>query len=142
MGPEPSPPADSPSSVTRVRTVESEITRYTLRDDGIVVAVGLHPEIPRTLEKMTESLDAFAALIDGKPRPFLWDPRAVPRLLTEAWKEAIERINRLAVAVAIMTDENTDEMLGGYPDAVDFLLPVRTFTDEDDALAWLRGFVD
>ena len=126
-----------------MKTVECSITRYTLRDDGIVAAIGTHPEIPRDLTTMTASLDCLAGLIDGTPRPILWDPRAVLRLFPEAWKAIIERIESLAVAVAILADDGTEEMLGPYPGAMNsLLLPVRTFTDEEQAIEWLRKFVD
>ena len=130
------------SIVGDVRVVESSITRYTLREDGIVVALGIKPDVERTRETSIESLDALECLVDGTPRPVLWDPREVPRLQPEAWRTVVERAERVAVAIAILTDPATDRMLGVFPDTMDALLvPVRTFTDETAAVEWLREFI-
>lgn len=125
-----------------MKTAECSITRYTLREDGIVEALGINGEIPRTKATSIESLDTLERLLDGTRRPVLWDPRAVPRMHPEAWRTVVTRAAGVALAIAILTDTDTDRMLGAYPDAMGALLvPVRTFTDEQSALEWLRLFV-
>lgn len=133
--------AESVSSPA-MRSVTSDITLWTLRDDDIVVGVGINPDVPRDRDVMAENLDVLAALMAGKPRPVLWDPRAVPRIHPRAWSEIIHRAPELVVAAAILVDDGTEEMLSGYPGAVDSLLfPTRLFRSEDAALAWLRAFM-
>jgi hypothetical protein len=126
-----------------VKTVETTIARYTLRDDGIVVACAINPEAPRTYKTAAATLDALAELIGEAPRPALWDQRETPRLAPEVWIQVIARIEKLAVALAILTNEGGSRQLGGYPDAIGALLiPAREFHQEEPAIAWLRQFCD
>jgi hypothetical protein len=126
-----------------MKTVESPIARYTLRDDGIVVARAINPEGPRTRETAAATLDVLAGLIGDKPRPALWDQRATPRLAPEVWVEVIERVEQMAVALAILTDEGTSLRHGAYQDAIGALLtPTREFSAEEPAIAWLLQFRD
>jgi hypothetical protein len=126
-----------------MRTIESGITRYSLRDDGIVAAVGISPETVRDGTNMAESLDALQRLVGDTPRPVLWDPRAVQRFQPEAWMELISRTPSLIVAVAILTDDATDERLGGYPETIDSrLFPMRRFRSEEAALTWLSQYLN
>jgi hypothetical protein len=125
------------------RTVETEITRWILRDDGIIEAVAINPEIPRDGRNMERNLDSLAALLAGKPRPVLWEPRDVLPLHPSAWAEIIDRTLELVTAVAILVDDGAEAKLFGYPAAINGLLfPTQVFNDEDAAIAWLRAFVD
>ena len=126
-----------------MHTIESEITQWTLRDDGIIVAVGINPDVPRDRDSMARNLDSLAALAAGTPRPVLWDPRAVHRIHPAAWAEIIERVTELVLAAAILVDDGTEKKLVGYPAAINSLLiPTQMFRSEEAALAWLRTFVD
>lgn len=126
-----------------MHAIQSEITQWTLRDDGIVVGVGVNPAVPREQDVMARNLDALAALVAGTPRPVLWDPRAVPRILPGAWAAIIDRVAELVVAAAILVDDETEKWLAGYPETINSLLvPTQMFRSETDALAWLRTFVD
>jgi hypothetical protein len=124
-------------------TVESEITQWTLRDDGVIVGVGIKPDLPRDRAIMARNLDTLAVVTAGTPRPVLWDPRAVPHIQPGAWAEIIDRVTDLVVAVAILVDDETEQMLGAYPRAMNSLLfPIRTFRSEEPALTWLETFVE
>ena len=126
-----------------MKIVESAIARYTLRDDGIVVARAINPKAPRNRESTAATLDVLGGLIGEEPKPVLWDHRATPRLEPEAWVQVIGRVGKMLVALAIVTDEGSSPKLGTYPNAIGALLvPTREFTDQDQAIAWLRQFQD
>ncbi len=126
-----------------MRSVESAIARYTLRDDGIVVARAMNPEAPRNAETAAETLDILAGLIGDQPRPVLWDQRETPRLDPEVWIKVIERVGDMAGALAILIDEGTDHKLGTFPEAIGTLLmPTRAFFAEEPAIEWLQQFQD
>ena len=126
-----------------MRTLRSTVAEYTLYDDGVVVARAIHPEIPRTVDTASKSLDVLEELIEGRPRPILWDIRGAARLQPEAWQALIGRLETVATALAVMADEETPPLLGAFPEAIDSLLmPVGRFDDEEAALVWLRGQLD
>lgn len=126
-----------------IHTVETEITRWILRDDGIIKAVAINPDVPRDRQNMQRNLDSLATLTGGKPRPALWEPRDVLPLSPSAWAEIINRTVELVTAVAILVDDSDEEKLFGFPAAMHgLLLPTQVFKDEDVAIAWLRTFVD
>ena len=124
-------------------TIESTVARYTLRDDGIVVTRAINPEVPRTRETAAATLDVLAEFIGEERKPMLWDQRATPRLSPQVWVEVIQRVERLAVAVAFVTDEGTGHEQGSFQKAISLLLiPTRTFSAEAPAIAWLQQFRD
>lgn len=126
-----------------MRTVQSDITRFTLRDDGIVTAIAIEPDTPRDRATMEGNLDALESLVAGTPRPVLWDPRVVRGFHPDAWRVIIRRSPPLVVAAAILVDDETEERLGAYPTAIGSLLfPMATFRSEEEAIDWLQAFVD
>ena len=126
-----------------IHTVETEITRWILRDDGIIEAVAINPDVPRDRQNMQHNLDSLATLTGGERRPVLWQPRDVLPLHPSAWAEIINRSAELVTAVAILVDDSDEKKLFGFPAAMHGLLfPTRVFKDEDVAIAWLRTFVD
>ncbi len=124
-------------------TIETPIARYTLREDGIVVARAINPEAPRTRSSAAATLDALTGLIGEQRRPTLWDQRATPRLEPEVWIEVIGRIAGVAVALAILTNEGESGKFVAYSDAIGALLiPTREFATEAQAIAWLQQFTE
>lgn len=125
-----------------MKVIETQFSRYTVGDDGVATATPLKPELPRTLDLMTEALDDLEAFLEEKPRPVLWDPRAVVPLRPGVWRVIIERLEKIAVGLAILVEDMDDHGLGSFPVAIDsLLLPVRLFTDENEARSWLQQFV-
>jgi hypothetical protein len=98
-----------------MKGAESAVARSTLRDDGIVVARAINLACPRTRDSTAATLDLLAGLIEVKPRPVLWDQRAAPLLGPSVWIELIKRIEHLAVALAILNDDETTREHGGVP---------------------------
>ena len=125
-----------------VRSVSTDTTHFTLRSDGIVVGRATNPETPRTRENVSAALDELELLLEGEPRPGLWDPRLVKQFPPSAWSVLISRLEQSMMALAILVDVDTEKALGAFPEAIDaFLMPVRVFDDESDAIEWLLQFV-
>ncbi|MFW2338882.1 MAG: STAS/SEC14 domain-containing protein [Acidimicrobiia bacterium] len=124
-----------------MRFVETGINQLTLRDDGVLVVRSINSDIPRTAEHVEEMYGALERLIDGRRCPVLWDPRPTRSIRPDGWVAIIERLEALFTAIAVVTDEQAADLLGGYPEAWNALLmPVRRFSDEDEALEWLQRF--
>ena len=128
--------------ITPVRRFTTAITEYTIRDDGIVVGRDINPETPRTAETIAESSDRLADVAQGKLLPGLWDARAVPDFPLSVWQVFVDRIDKAAVALAILVDADMEQAFGVFPAVMDsMLIPVRLFVDEGQAIDWLRQFV-
>lgn len=126
-----------------MESVSTATTQFTLRDDGIVFGIDINPDIPRTSPNVGAAFDALERLVDGKPRPGLWDPRPAKSFPPGAWKTLIRRLADSITAFAIVADERVQQSLGAFPSAMDSLLiPVRVFRDEAAAIEWLQQFVD
>ncbi len=125
-----------------MRVAESSIARYTLRDDGILVADDLNPELPRSTAAVDETMDVLLELIEGKPRPVLWR-LGLDRSSPEGWAALIRRAPEVTAALAIVATEESEPVLGSFPVAMDALLfPVRVFASDAEATEWLGGYAD
>lgn len=126
-----------------MKVIDTRFARYTLGDDGVATATPRRPELPRTMDLMTQALDDLEDFLEEQPRPILWDPRTVLPMRPGAWQAIIERLEKIVVSIAILVDDVKDHRLGSFPEAIDsLLLPVRLFTDEDEARSWLLQFAD
>ncbi|MDJ0954509.1 MAG: hypothetical protein QNJ81_12600 [Acidimicrobiia bacterium] len=126
-----------------MKTAETATARYVLRDDGIVTAVELNPELERTEELVAEALDTLEAIVDGVPRPGLWDPRPLVTAFPAGWSQLLDRLEDLVSALAILVDDETPGARGLFPALLDSpYVPVRIFREEQRALDWLAGYVD
>ena len=124
-----------------MRTVSTAVTEYTLRDDGIVIGRDRDTDIHRDTAVVTESMDALADLVGGKPAPGLWDPRALTRVYPEGWMVLINRLPDLLSSLAILVNDELESLLGAFPVLMDSMLfPVRLFREESEALEWLSQF--
>ncbi len=124
-------------------TAESAVTRYWLRDDGIVIGRDVNTDVQRTAAVTNATLDVLAELSGPEKRPALWDPRAFDRMYPEGWLVLIERLPEMITALAILVDDDVEPFLGTFPQHMDSLLfPVRLFRDEDKAIEWLQGFLN
>ena len=126
--------------MAHMRVAESLIARYTLRDDGILVADDLNPELPRTTAAVDETMDVLLELIEGKPRPVLWR-LGLDRSYPEGWAALIRRAPEATAALAIVVTEETRSVLGSFPATMDALLfPVRVFDNDTEAFEWLGNY--
>ncbi len=123
--------------------VTTDTVTYTLRDDGIVVGRAVNPDRVRTPQDVASSLDRLDEATGGVRMPGLWDPRSLHHFPAPAWRTLISRLELSLLALAIMTDEQMESALGGFPQAIDSLLiPVRLFRSESEAIEWLAQFVE
>ena len=124
-----------------MQTVTTQLNELTLRDDEILVVRSLNPDLSRTAEPVEEMYTALEQLLNGKRLPMLWDPRAIRSIRPDGWVAIIDRLDQFFSAMAIVIDDQTAELFGGYPGSWNSLLmPVRQFENETDALAWLQHF--
>ncbi len=105
--------------------------------DGIVVTQA--KGVPSTRGSVTELFDAVREVIDGTPRPLLFDARKWPRGDPEAWTTAISNFESTCTAIGMLIDPDSPAEVAGFPDVIDrLLIPFRIFTDEGEAVAFLR----
>ena len=135
--------ADALDRIAPMQTFSTAITKYTIRDDGIVVGRDINPETPRTAVNIAESFDRLSVVAQGRRFPGLWDARLAPEFPFSVWQVFVDRISEAVGALAILVDNEADPAFGAFPKVIDsMLIPVRLFQDEDEAIAWLGQFVD
>jgi len=118
-----------------------EITQGTIwLQDGILIE--RTKDVHSTIEMVAETFDVFRDLGGGSRRPFLFDVRNWQGGELKAWNLAIEQTLSTLSAVAVLVDPDSASVAGPFPEAVNrMLIPVRFFTNEEEALAFLRGFL-
>lgn len=126
-----------------MQNVETPISRFRLRDDGLLDVRAINPDVRRTAELIRDDVDTMVELVRGVPVPTLWQPiETAEKIPPEAFQTFIANMSRVVSALAIVVDRSTGRVLGGFPDAVgSLMLPVRTFSDESEALEWLESFL-
>ena len=110
-------------------------------DDGIVCFRSRG--VPSTRETVIETLGVVGDLVGGAPKPVLFDARAWPSADPQSWSTFISKAEGLFSAAAVIVGSESLDQLGGFPDVIDRLLvPFKVFTDEAEALAFLRDATD
>ena len=123
-----------------METAKSEIIHFTLRPDGIVLAES-QPDVEPNAERLNEAEEACRVVRGNVRRPALWDIRRLARPKPEAWMLFVEGAPKNLNAIAVLGGEEHMQLLGSFPEVINSLLfPLRPFTDESDAIDWLRGF--
>lgn len=80
------------------------------------------------------------SLTGGEQRPWVVDARAMTGADPRAWMVITERIAPSATALAILVSDATPSEMANWQTLFDsLLLPCRTFTDEESAVAWLKA---
>ena len=112
---------------------------FFMRPDGILVAREVETTEAHSAETAQSDFDAISASVGSARPPAMWDVRGMARPSPTAWSVLIERVADLVSAVAVLIDPS-DDNVGHYPATIDsLLLPMRTFTDEDEAIDWLKS---
>ena len=119
-------------SLTRTR-------RYHLGEDGILWSISL-PGAEETLADAMENMCAARSLVNGRRYLVLADMRQLKSVEREA-RAYYARPESMALAAAILIRSPVERTM------VNFWLtlnkprfPVRFFTSEAEAVAWLQGF--
>lgn len=124
------------------RRVETRTATLWLRDDGII-AQQMHPGAHQDVADARETIAAVALLAGGRPRASLLDIRGgytagpgVRELYFSA--EGGRDLTALAVLVTSARMRTTGNVVLALSRPRH---PIRLFTDEELALAWLKPFV-
>ena len=126
-----------------MRVVETQFSRLTLCDDGILEAHPIQRDAPRNGALLSETLNALEEVSAGEPRPVIWDPAGTLPLQPDGWQVIVSRADDLFAALAIVLDSEETPLLGAFPESMNALLvPVRVFDDVVAARRWLLQFVD
>lgn len=122
--------------------IETKNARIWLGDDGIVRNVQ-KPGAEETLDTAKEGIAAIHKVSKGKKRPLLVDLKAQKSMSREAREfYSDDTRDNEANAVVLLVDSPVSRIIGSV-----FLginkpkLPIKLFTSEGDAIAWLKGFL-
>jgi hypothetical protein len=121
----------------------SRVARIWVGDDGIARIIHV-PGAEVTLEDAQETMVAYKRLNKGKRLPLLIDTRTMRSLSREARHfYAGDEAAACASAAAIIVGTPVSKVLGNfYIGLSNPRLPSQLFSSEDQALAWLRGYVE
>ena len=117
--------------------------RYFIGEDGILRAIPI-PAVEYTLAVAEENLRAMASLVGSDRRcPLLTDGRNVKSSTREARMRYTAELPRIVSAMAVLVGSPASRVTGNIYLAVNKpSFPTRLFTSEEEALVWLKGFVD
>lgn len=121
--------------------IVTPIERIWLGQDGILRAV-LNPGAHSTIEHARTAVAAFQKLGAGKKRPLLVDLREVGSVTREAREYfAGEASEPLVHACALLVKSAVSRIIGNFFIGLNRskFFPVKLFTDEEEAVEWLRG---
>ena len=119
------------------------VAKLWLGEDGIVRIIHL-PGAEVTLEDAQETMAAYLKLYKGKRRPLFIDTKTMKSMSRETRKYyASEEAAKVVSAAAIIVGTSVSRVLGNfYIGLSNPHLPSRLFSSEDEALEWLRGYLE
>jgi hypothetical protein len=119
------------------------VAKVWLGEDGIVRVIHV-PDAEVELADAEETMAAYLKIYEGKKRPLFVDTKTMKNLAREARHYyASEEAARVASAVAIIISTPLSRVLGNfYLGLSNPHLPTRLFTEEDEALDWLKGYLE
>lgn len=114
-----------------------------LGEDGIVRIVWI-PGAEVTLENAQETMAAYLKVNQGKRRPLFVDTKSMRSLARGARTYyASEYAAQIASAVAIIIGSPVSKVLGNfYLGVSNPHLPTRLFSSEEQALEWLKEYIE
>ena len=119
--------------------ITTSTTSIFLDDDGLLHVISNGS--PSTESSVTETFDAARTLV-SRPTPTLFDARKWPVAGPEFWVTFIDLLPSAVSAGAVLIEPDQAAGLGGFPRAVNRLMvPFEVFTDELEAVAFLKRFV-
>lgn len=127
--------------LTRVEEVNLGHTKIWLGEDGILRILFY----PKTEIDIVKAREVGAALVDvcaGKRRLVFADARNIKSISREAreyW--ATDEATKWSIAVATLYTPVLKVLAGFYLKFNKPPFPIRFFTSETDAIAWLQGFM-
>jgi len=123
--------------------IETQTAKIWLDDEGIINLV-IKGKQQEGLKNSQENWEAVNRIRQGKVRPIFVDIRNVKFIDQEGRKfYAREEGKDLVNAVAFMVDSPLSRIIGSLFIGLNRLpVPVRLFASEEQALAWLREFIE
>jgi len=120
----------------------SRVAKVWVGDDGICRIIH-EPNVDVSLADAQETMAAYKKINQGKRLPLFIDTKTMRSLSRDARHYyAGEEAAAVASAAAIIVGTPVSRVLGNfYIGLSNPHLPSRLFTDEDEALAWLKGFL-
>ena len=121
----------------------SRLAKIWVGEDGIVRIIWV-PGAEVTLEDAREIMDAYHKLRKGRRLPLFIDTRTMKSFARGARHLfAGEEAAGCASAAAIIVDTPVSKVLGNfYLGLSNPHLPSRLFSSEDEALVWLKGYLE
>ena len=119
------------------------VAKLRLGEDGIVRIIHV-PGAEVTLEDCKETMAAYLRLNKGKRLPLFVDTKKMKSFSREARKYfSGDEAANVASAAAIVVDTPVSRVLGNfYLGVSNPHLPSRLFSSENEALEWLKGYLE
>jgi len=130
--------------MSRDKPIVTRTTRHCLQADGILRSTALLGA-GQSLAEAKENAAAMTALAGGKRRPVLLDLGGVRKPLNRDARQFYQgpELAMVASATAVLISSPVSRVVGNFVlGASPPRMPTRLFTREEDALAWLSGFLE
>jgi hypothetical protein len=124
------------------RVIVTRTNRNWLREDGILQSATL-PGASQSLADAHENTAAYARLTGGKRLPLLMDLRSVSGPLHREAREFYSGAEyaRVVSATALLVGSPVGRLIGTFVLRLNRpVSPIRIFTSEPEAVAWLEGY--
>ena len=123
------------------RVIVTRTNRNWLREDGILQSATL-PGASQSLADAHKNTAAYARLTGGQRLPLLMDLRSVSGPLhREARESTGAEYARVVSATALLVGSPVGRVIGTFVLRLNRpVSPIRIFTSEPEAVAWLEGF--
>ncbi len=123
--------------------ITTRVNQVWLADDGIVRIIRV-PGAEVTLADAKETMAAYLKINQGRRRPLFVDTKRMKFLAREARQYyAGEEAAKVASAVAIIVGTPVSRVLGNfYLGVSNPHLPSRLFSLEEEALEWLKEYLE
>ena len=124
----------------------AEVTRTAkiwLDADGIM-RISTFPSLEDTMDDARQNIAACTKVAAGKRRPLLVDMRSLKAQSREvrAYYTGPETM-KLNLAVAILVDSPMSRVIGNFFLGFNKMdLPTQLFRSDDEALTWLKGYLE
>jgi hypothetical protein len=122
---------------------ETEVDRQWLGEDGILY-VEILPNAEMTLANAQQSTETFKQVTGGKKRPLLIDISRQKSMSREAREhKAGKAVENDVLALALVMTSPVGKVLGNlYYSLSKPSFPVRLFTSKNEAVEWLKSFLE
>lgn len=119
------------------QTIETSTTLVECTDNVLYIR---SKGVQTTRQSLIVTFEAAMSLSEGRAIPVLFDARRWPGSAQDGWLQGISSLLDTFTAVAMLIDPTNPPDLGERIEPIDRLMvPMRVFTDEDEALTFLAS---